>query len=62
MAWGKRTFDVEKVRESLLTQAAADLAGNFGRASDKTYLAALYAEQVRTNELLEQLVKERQGA
>lgn len=58
MGWGKQTLDEGKIRESLLTQAAADLTGNLGRANEKTYLAALYAEQVRTNELLEQLVRQ----
>ena len=60
MGWGRRTFDREGAREALLTAAAAELTGNLGRATDKTFLAALYAEQVRTNELLEELVT-RQG-
>jgi hypothetical protein len=57
MGWGSKALDQSKVREALLTQAAADLTGNLGRANEKTYLAALYAEQVRTNELLEELVR-----
>lgn len=56
MGWGRRTFDTDKTRENLLTQATADLLGNLGRANEKTYLAALYTEQVRTNELLEELL------
>lgn len=57
MGWGSKTLDQGKVKEALLTQAAADLTGNLGRANEKTYLAAIYAEQVRTNELLEELVR-----
>lgn len=60
MGFGRRAFDNDKVRDALLNFAAADAAG--GRPNEKTYLAALYVEQVRTNELLEQLVAERSGA
>ena len=54
MGFGKRSFDNDKVRTALLNYAAADAMS--GKPTEKTYLAALYAEQVKTNELLEELV------
>lgn len=54
MGWGRRTFDREKFRDALMTSAIADMG--LGKPSEKTYMAAIYAEQVRTNELLEELL------
>lgn len=56
MGFGKRSFDNDKVRDALLNYAAADAMS--GKPSERTYLAALFAEQVRTNELLEQLLSQ----
>ena len=55
MGFGKRTLDNDKVRDALLNYAAADAMS--GKPTEKTYLAALYAEQVKTNELLEEVVR-----
>jgi hypothetical protein len=60
MGWGQRTFDRDKFRDALMTHAVAEMG--FGKPTEKTYLAALYAEQIRTNELLERLLEQRPGA
>lgn len=60
MSFGKRSLDNDKVKEALLTYAAADAMS--GKPTEKTYLAALYAEQVKTNELLEEFVRSRSAS
>lgn len=60
MGWGRRDIGDERVRDALLKAASAEVAA--GKVTDRTYLAALFAEQVRTNELLEQLLTERSTA
>lgn len=62
MGWGKRAFDQDRVRESLMTQAAVDLTGNLGRADEKTYLVAIFAELVRLNDNLERQASESAAA
>ena len=57
MAWGIRSAGDQRVRDALLKMASVDVST--GKVNERTYLAALYVEQVRTNELLEQLVTER---
>lgn len=59
MGWGRKTLDREGMRDALLSYAAGELTGRFGKPNELVYAAALYAEQVRTNELLEQLLTER---
>lgn len=61
MVFGMRSAGDPKVREALLKVATADVASVGGKSSERTYLAALYVEQCRTNDLLEQLVTERSG-
>jgi hypothetical protein len=57
MGWGTRIVDSDKIRDNLVEQAGLKLAGKFGKADDSVYLAALFVEQVRTNELLERLLE-----
>jgi hypothetical protein len=57
MGFGTRAIDNDKVRDSLVEQAGLKLAGKFGKADDSVYLAALFVQQVRTNELLERLLE-----
>lgn len=61
MGWRRRLRGAEvgdeNVRDALVKTASAGLAA--GKFTDRTYLAALYVEQVRTNELLEQLLEQR---
>lgn len=59
MAWGRRSVDDERVRGALLKLASAEVGNIGGKSNEKTYLAALYVEQCRTNDLLEQLLSER---
>ena len=56
MGWGRRSADDEQVRAALLKVAAHELSSLGGKSNEKTYLATLYAEQCRTNDLLEQLL------
>lgn len=56
MGWGARIIDNDKIQDKLVEQAGLKLAGKFGKADDSVYLAALYVEQLRTNDLLERLV------
>lgn len=46
----------------MLRVASAEIANVGSRPNEKTFLAALYAEQCRTNDLLEQLLTERSAS
>lgn len=59
--FGKRDVDWDKMRGLLIERAALDVK-NFKTGNERTYLAALLVEQARTNELLEQLVSDRERA
>lgn len=57
MGWGQKTIDQAGLRDALLKAAAADMMG--GKITERSYLAALLVEQVKTNELLERLLTEK---
>lgn len=61
MVFGMRSASDPKVREALLKVATTDVASMGSKSREQTYLAALYVEQCRTNDLLEQLVTEKSG-
>ena len=54
MGWGRRIADSDKVRDRLIERAGLELTGV--KTSDRTFLVALFLEQVRTNELLEEML------
>ncbi len=54
MGWGRRIADSDKVRENLIERAGLELTGV--KTNDRTFLVALFLEQVRTNELLEEML------
>lgn len=61
MGWGRRAAGDERARDALLKIAALEMSSLSSKTPDRL-LAGLYAEQCRTNDLLEQLLMERSAA